>query len=470
MPCKYLATLILLLALMASGCARTAPSADSPLPTEPPPSTIPNPPTTPEMVDAIDLSGRAVRVAYWHQRPQADQDLLQRMLDEFNRTNPYGIQARAEIAGVTFNDVYNRANAAIQAGEPPDISVASPNQAAMYRAQGAVIDLTPFIRSRKYGLSESDMQGLLPFFVNGDANPQFQGERLSLPSQRAAVVMVYNADWLGRLGFSTPPHDWKTWEEMACKASDPAANKAGWAFRHEPSDFASQVLSRGGRILSPDASAYVFNDQAGIDTVALIQRLFKNRCAAQVPYGDPNGEQDRFASGQVLFAFASSSVLANYQQAVSAGAGFRWGVAPLPYVDRPTLDLTGTSLAVYKTTPERELAAWLVIKFLSERAQTARWAIQTGFLPVRKSAQPDVINAYRANPRWGPIADQYAHVLDWVRDGVSEPTIAAYDLVQSSMDRDVMTKVVTDYNVDPKKLLDTAVSKANGILKANAPR
>ena len=41
------------------------------------------------------------------------------MLDDFNKSNPYGIVAHAEIAGAAYPDVYNKVNAAIQAGQPP---------------------------------------------------------------------------------------------------------------------------------------------------------------------------------------------------------------------------------------------------------------------------------------------------------------------------------------------------------------
>ncbi len=76
-----------------------------------------NPPKTAAEVEAIDLKGKNITVTYWHNRPQADQDFLQGMLDEFNKSNPYGITAKAEIAGASYNDVYNKVNAAI-AGRP----------------------------------------------------------------------------------------------------------------------------------------------------------------------------------------------------------------------------------------------------------------------------------------------------------------------------------------------------------------
>ncbi len=471
MHVRILVPLALVSLLIAVGCARLAPAPPvTPTPTEPPASSLPNPPATAEDVDAIALTGRHVEVVYWHRGSPDEQKLLQGMLDEFNQSNPYGIQARAEIAGVTYNDIYNKVNAAIQIGQPPEMSIAYPNQTAVYRDQEAVIDLTPFIQSKKYGLSDTDKKDFFPVFLAADANPQFKGERLGFPADRSAQIMYYNADWLKQLGYTEPPQDWKTWEEVACKASNPSKNQAGWAFRHEPSDFASAVFSRGGSILAPDASAYVYNGPAGVDTIALIQRLFKNKCAAEIPYGDRNSEQDRFASGQVLFTFDTSFEMPSYRQAVSKGSNFKWDVALFPYAIKPALNLYGPSISIYKTTPEKELASWLVIKYLSDKAQTAKWAINTGYLPLRQSAKDSVISAYKANPNWGSAADAYAKIFDWAAYGVTEPSIAAYDLVRLSIERDVMTKVVTDDFIDPKRLLDASVAKSKDILKANAPR
>src|SRR5262245_20990358 len=226
-----------------------------------------NPPTSPDAVDAINLAGKNVEVVYWHNRPQKDQDLLQSMFDDFSKSNPYGIKARAEIGGASYPDVYNKVNAAIQAGQPPELSVAYQNQAAVYRAQGAVIDLNPFSKNTKYGLSADDLKDYFQTFLDSDANPQFKGERLGFPTQRSMEVMYYNADWLANLSYNAPPKDWKTWEESVGKAADASKNNYGYPWKHDASDFASIVFGHGGRILAEDGSAYVFNSQAGVDTV-----------------------------------------------------------------------------------------------------------------------------------------------------------------------------------------------------------
>jgi multiple sugar transport system substrate-binding protein/sn-glycerol 3-phosphate transport system substrate-binding protein len=133
------------------------------------------------------------------------------------------------------------------------------------------------------------------------------------------------------------------------------------------------------------------------------------------------------------------------------------------------INLYGASVSVYKTTPEKELASWLVIKFLGEKAQTTKWAIATGYLPVRKSAAADVTAAYKKDPAWGPVADSYVKMFDWAQYAVIESPVAGYDPVRALIDKDILTRIITDSSADVKAMLDGAVKKSNDILKENAP-
>ncbi|MCC6629068.1 MAG: extracellular solute-binding protein [Chloroflexi bacterium] len=432
--------------------------------------TVSNPPTSADMVDAVDLAGKNIEVVYWHNRPQKDQEMLQTMLDEFNKANPFGIKARPEIAGASYPDVYNKVNAAIQAGQPPEISVAYQNQAAFYRGRGAVIDLNPFLASKKYGLTADDQKDYFPTFLASDANPQFKGERLGFPTQRSIEVMFTNVDWLKQLGYNEIPKDWKTWEEAATKAADPSKNKYGFAVRHDASNFASQIFARGGRVLAEDGSAYTFNGPAGVETVTTLQRMLKNKSAVEIPTAERFGEQNRFGNGELLFVLASSSGLPFYKEVVDKGGKFAWDISLPPYTEKPAVNLYGASVSVYKTTPEKEVAAWMVIKFLGEKAQTAKWAINTGYLPVRQSAKADVVAAYKSNPAWGSVADSYAKMFDWFQYAMVESPVAGYDPVRSLIDKDILTRIMTDPAADPKKILDEAVAKSNQILKDEAPK
>lgn len=481
-------SLLVVAGLVLAGCAQPTPTpapkpaakveptkapaaTQAPAATKAPEVKINNPPKTAEEVDAIELKGKNVTVLYWHNRPQKDQDFLQGMLDEFNKSNPYGITAKAEIGGASYNDVYNKINAAIQAGQPPEISVAYQNQAAFYRAQGAVIDLAPFVKSKKYGLAEADLKDYFQTFLDSDKNPQYKGEVLGFPTQRSMEVLYYNADWLKQIGYNEPPKTWKEFEEMACKATNKEQKKYGWAFRHDASNWASFVFTHGGRIIAEDGSAYVFNSDAGVQALQLIQRMFEKGCAVEIPTSERYGEQNRFANGEVMFVLASSSGLPFYKEAVDKGAKHKWDITIPPNTGKPVINLYGASVSVYKTTPEKELAAWLVIKFLGEKTQTAKWAINTGYLPVRQSAVADVVAAYKANPVWaGGLDASYARMFDWAKYAMVEAPVAGYDPVRTLIDKEILSKAIADPKADAKKLLDEAVKQANAILKENAPK
>jgi ABC-type glycerol-3-phosphate transport system substrate-binding protein len=99
-----------------------------------------------------------------------------------------------------------------------------------------------------------------------------------------------------------------------------------------------------------------------------------------------------------------------------------------------------------------------------------RVELSTGYLPVRQSAKADVLNAYKNDPKWGPVADAYAKMFDWAQYSKIESPVAGYDPVRDVIDKQVMTRVMTDSEADPKKLLDDAVSQANQILAENAPK
>jgi ABC-type glycerol-3-phosphate transport system substrate-binding protein len=193
----------------------------------------------------------------------------------------------------------------------------------------------------------------------------------------------------------------------------------------------------------------------------MIQRMFEKGCAVEVPTSESFGEQTRFANGQVLFVLASSVSLPFYADAVDKAAKFKWNIALPPASGQPAVVLSGADLVIHKTTPEKELAAWLVIKFLSEKAQTVRWADETGYLPVRKSVRTELLAGFQKDEFYGPVTDHFGKLFDGLPSSVIEPPIAGYDAVRGILDRDVMSKAMTDSKADAKMLLDAAVRKAN---------
>jgi multiple sugar transport system substrate-binding protein len=130
--------------------------------------------------------------------------------------------------------------------------------------------------------------------------------------------------------------------------------------------------------------------------------------------------------------FALTTQLPEIFNAVEARGGFRWGVAPVPYGRRsPTLTISGPAWVMLHSTPAKQLATWLFIRWFSETPQTVRWSELTGLLPLRKSAAQGLANVFTLNagfkvafdllavaqaqpaiPQWGSIAELLVHAVN----------------------------------------------------------
>ena len=477
-------------AIVLAACGTATPAApqatkapDQPKATEaskatdaPKAATVSNPPKTADEVDALELTGKNIEITFWHRYAGSQVTKVLEIANGFNEKNPYGIKVKLEQAGAGYNDVYNKINAVIQGGgELPALSIAYQNQAALYRSEGVVIDLKPFIESKKYGLTADDLKDFFPYFLKSDENPQFPGEVLGWPTQRSMAVLYTNLDWLESLGAKEAPKTLKEFEDLACKATDKAAEKFGYIWRGDASDFASFVFANGGKILADDASQYVFNSEAGVQALTMLQRMFKNGCAVELPKTEAFGEQNRFAAGKLLFVGASSSGLPFYASSIAkAEKPFKWAISMAPQADaaKPVVNLYGASWSVLKTTPEKELAAWLFMKWFTEAENTSSWAVTSNYMAVRQSAVAGTLEKVKANKNFAKFpeaAASYGLLYEWIKYGAVESPVAGYDPVRALI-QEMVTKVAVKGEGDPKAALDEAVKKANDILAEFKPK
>jgi multiple sugar transport system substrate-binding protein len=87
------------------------------------------------------------------------------------------------------------------------------------------------------------------------------------------------------------------------------------------------------------------------------------------------------------------------------------------------VDAYGPALVITRSTPERQTAAWLLLKWLVSPPNQARWAIASGYAPVRPSALELMQDALKSNPQWAAALAllPYAH---------REPSYASWSVVR----------------------------------------
>jgi multiple sugar transport system substrate-binding protein len=404
----------------------------------------------------VDPSGQTI--TFWHQHTREREEGLGRMIDRFNATNEWGITVQAEYAG-GYSDIYNRMVTAIAGGQVPDLVVGYQNESAAYEYAGALVDLNLYVEDPEWGVD--DPSDFFEGFYMQDVNAQFGNKRLGFPPNRSIEVMYYNQSWLERLGYDGPPETWEEFREMAMAATDPDAGTVGYEISTDASRFFAMVISRGGNIARADGSGYQFNTPEARDAMEFMVDLYENGYARKI--AERYGDQSDFGNQICLFTIGSSSGLPYYGLAVDAGenGSFDWSVAPLPYTDGPAVNVYGASVSVPLTTPERQLAAWLFVRWFTEPEQQAEWVRISNYFPVRYSVANNLEDYFAENPRF----EDAFNILQSARSQ-AEPPFLGYSEVRDMVN--AAYNAIID-GADVEETLIELEEEANELHRISAP-
>lgn len=460
-----LATAMLLSACQTPTAAPTeAPATEAPAapaateaPTEAAATEAPTEAAPVDEWEAVDPTG--VQIVFWHNHTKAREEALKAIVDEFNATNPYKITVTAEYGG-SYGDIFNKMLPILNTPDVPDLVVAYQNQAATYQLSGALVDMNSLVASPKYGLTAEEQADFFPGFFAQDIFPNFDNARLGFPPNRSMEVLYYNIDWLKELGYESVPTTPEQFKEAACKASTTPFSKAtvantgiGYELSVDASRFASWTFAFGGDVYDSSTAQFTYNSEAAVNAMTFLQDLFKSGCAKLVT--EDYGDQTDFGNGTLLFAVGSSSGLPFYGSATNEGAKHAWSVAAIPHTTAdPKMNVYGASVSIPKSTPERELAAWLFLKYYTSPEVQAKWAEVSQYFPVRASVADGLKDYFAAQPAYKTAFDLLAY-------SAFEPPVPGYDFVREEVEK-AMAAIVD--GADVKTTLDELNTVANQIL------
>ena len=393
-------------------------------------------------LESIEPSGSSI--VFWYQHTQKREESMLELIDVFNQTNAYGIHVRGEYAG-RYGDIYNKMMVGLQGGELPNLVVAYQNQAVAYNMGEGLIDLEPYMESPKWGISTEERSDFIESFLKQDF---IDGKQLCFPPNRSLELLYYNVDWLYQLGEKNTP---TTWEDFArlCrlaksqpfhKAENPSRSK-GYLFEPEASRLATMVFTRGGDFMDSTQTVYTLNTPEMVNSLTMVKQLIKEGAVDLL--SEPYEDQTEFALGQNLFMIRSSSGLPFVESAIKdAPNQFAWDVA-LPPQDGHSVVLNayGASVSVCRSTPEKQLAGWLFLKWFTEPEQQARWVKASNYFPVRRSTENQLAGYMAENPRYGKA-------YGFIDYGKSEPAVPGYEPVRRRIE-EVMVEVAQGGEIAP---------------------
>jgi ABC-type glycerol-3-phosphate transport system substrate-binding protein len=437
-------------AFLVAACAPGAPSGGQTAPT-----------TEPTTDADVALSG-PVTVTIWHNQTGILAKGFTDLIAEFNSTNGKGITVRAEeqSGGLSYTGLYQKMLGAIQAGSTPEMIVAVENQVADYVKAGVIVELDPYINSKKNGLSKESQADIYKPYLDSTKYPQYGNKSYSFPFIKSLEVLYRNEDMAKELGLAAPP---KTWEELekqaaAAKKADASGKVTRWGMSSLTIDtFLGSVINKGGSIVKPDLSAVGFDGKEGLSTLQMLERGIGEGWI-YIPKGFD--WQDRFAEGNLLYVGATSTSIGFIIDTLK-GKPLNWSVVPWPDGGGSARGIQfGGVVAVTKSTPDKQLASWEFLKWFSDTKQTSRWASLSGYMPVRASAANEqVIKDYWAK------RPQSKQAFDLIPLSQAGPSIRGYQEIRDAVSA-ALTKVTTK-TAKAEAALAEAGQKANNTLKEN---
>src|SRR5438132_2815869 len=269
------------------------------------PAASPTPAATTEA--DLDITG-PVTLTLWHALTSDPQKgALEGAVKKFNDTNGKGITVQAVVQG-NYTQLYQKTLGAIQAGALPDMAHAYESFVADYTKADVVIDLDPYVNSKKNGLDQASKDDIYKPYFDTNRFAQYGNKLLSFPFTKSLALMYSNEDVLKAAGITSVPKTWADWEQAVMKTAKKDANgkttQYGYAGTTDASYFNAMVLSMGGKLMSDDNKTVAWDGKEGLATLQMLKRLYDGGFA----YTPTNFDwQNDFAASKLAFTFASTS-------------------------------------------------------------------------------------------------------------------------------------------------------------------
>ena len=402
---KRIQTLLLvLIILLLSGCSPDgAPLV--PLITNTPASlkktSTPTPTPTEDLtrikIEPEELAGIQIQVSYAFVDSSAAH--FSDQVAKFNTLNEWGILVYP-LAKDSYNTLYEAVSSTLDTSDQPDMVITLPEQVLDWDAKAVVIDLAPYLEDPQYGFSAEDVSDFAAIFWD----LAYKNEKLLvLPAQLSSAFLYYNQTWARQLGFTRIPLTSSDFRKQACAANQSFRSDTnlqndgygGWIVNTTPESILAWMQAFGGGVLEDDQ--YKFSSDANQSALEFLKKLYDDNCAFIT--SEPN-QYPSFANRSALFISADLVEIPNQSLAFEqANNSDEWTLIPFPG-QQGQLIAEGPVFSVLKSTPEKQLAAWLFTRWLLSSENQASWVVATGTLPLRTSSY-EALTGYRSShPQW----------------------------------------------------------------------
>lgn len=371
---------------------------------------------------------QVVHITLWQGvNPPPNRDVLQKLVDKFNQTHPK-IQVESLYVGQQDQQM-PKILAAVVGNAPPDLLWYNPTIAGQLVELDA---LTPLDELLENSPIKDEIDPTL------FTSMEYEGKIWSLPFATNNVGVFYRPSLFKAAGIEKLPRTWQELRQVAKKLTrdtngDGQIDSYGMLLPLGKGEFTvftwlPFMWSGGGELIGGEsqqaASVNLKDNQGAIAALQFWHDLIADG-AAMLSEPERGYEINALVSGKVAMQVTGPWSLGEFQQ-----SGVDFGVFPIPIQQNPATSIGGENLFLFKTTPQRQAAAFKFAEYAVSEAFQTELALGTGYLPVNLKS--------RKSAKYQTFTEKFPQLkvfLDQAKYGRSRPIFPNYTRISDNLGR-----------------------------------
>jgi sn-glycerol 3-phosphate transport system substrate-binding protein len=389
-------------------------------------------------LSALKKADKPVEIVLWHSMPQANEETLQRLVDEFESS-----QSNVTVKLVnqtTYRDTFEKYRAGLSSGDLPDLAQIEDTGLQQMIDTQSVLPAEACAKADKYTFSDHIKRVVDYYTVENTLWP--------VPFNVSNPILYYNKAAFRQAGLDPekPPATLEEVRQYSQTLVDSGAvQQAGFGLKLDPWVL-EQWSAKGGKAFVNNkngrqkrATATTFDNSVGLEIFTWMSTMVSSGLAKTNNAEGASQYDNLFgiANENHAMTIDTSAALGTIDQLLKSGqyANIELGVGPMPGPTGKGGVLVGGAglYIVNKSSPAKQAASWEFAKFLNEPESQATWAVGTGYVPIRKSA----VDLPAVQQRWAEIPG-FKVAYDQLTTGVNNvatagPVIGDYQGVRDEL-------------------------------------
>ncbi|KAA0548367.1 ABC transporter substrate-binding protein [Bacillus sp. BGMRC 2118] len=324
-----------------------------------------------------------VKIEFWYGLGGKLGENIESIIKEFNAS-----QDEIEVVGVAqgdYDETLQKLQAAIASKKVPAVALLKNGSMYSLATKGALAPLSSYIEADKEFNSDDFVKA---FYQQGSID----GDQYAIPLYGTTQVMYYRKDLFEQAGLTTDAL--KTWESLGeaaktlTKKDGDNVSVYGWEPMWGADNLIDAALSNGATYLSKDGKEVLIDSPEWVEAWEFIRKSIHEDKTMRIHSGGQGWEYwyktiDDVMKGNAAGYTGSSGDQGDLDFSLVAAH-------PQPsFEGKQAAPHAGAQVAVVPALADKEQqeAAFKFLTFFTSAEKTAEWSINTGYIPVRISAQ-----------------------------------------------------------------------------------